>query len=128
MKVLIAGCGYVGSALGSELVKAGHEVWGLRRDLDASRAFSQHGIKPIIANLLHADELKNLPSVDTLVLCQAPSRKNNEYRTTYFDATKNLLDQFRVGARRAVPLRKILLISSTSVYAVAAGAWVDETT
>lgn len=125
MRVLIAGCGYVGSALGSELVKAGHEVWGLRRDLDASRTFSQLGIKPIVANLLHEDELKALPSVDTLVLCQAPSRKNDEYRTTYFDATRNLLDQF--DAHRSA-LRKILLISSTSVYAGAAGAWVDEAT
>jgi len=134
MRVLIAGCGYVGTALGSELVKAGHEVWGLRRDVDASRTLSRSGIKSIVANLLRADELKDLPAVDTVVLCQAPSRKNDEYRTTYFDATKNLLDQFRVGAGsrlpagRQVPLRKIILISSTSVYAVADGSWVDETT
>ena len=62
MKVLIAGCGYVGTALGSELVKAGHEVWGLRRDVDAARSLESSGIKPIVANLLRADELKDLPS------------------------------------------------------------------
>src|ERR1017187_10487677 len=31
MRVLIVGCGYVGLPLGAELVKQGHEVFGLRR-------------------------------------------------------------------------------------------------
>ena len=30
--VLIAGCGYVGTALAERLVDAGHRVWALRRD------------------------------------------------------------------------------------------------
>lgn len=124
MKVLIAGCGYVGTALGAELVKAGHEAWGLRRDVDAARALETVGIKPIVANLLRADDLKELPLVDTLVLCQSPARKNDEYRATYFDATKNLLALF--SAQK--PLRKILLVSSTSVYSTQDGSWVDEST
>ncbi len=123
MKVLIAGCGYVGTALGAELVKAGHEVWGLRRDLDAARAFEAHGIRPIVANLLRAETLKNLPSVDTVVLCQAPSRKNDEYKDVYFDATRTLLSALPEGR-----IRKILLVSSTSVYATSDGSWVDEGT
>ncbi|HEX2878010.1 MAG TPA: hypothetical protein VHO25_00600 [Polyangiaceae bacterium] len=32
MRVLIAGCGYVGMALGSRLCTLGHQVWGLRRN------------------------------------------------------------------------------------------------
>ncbi len=123
MKVLIAGCGYVGTALGSELVKAGHEVWGLRRDLDAARAFEAQGIRPIVANLLRADSLKNLPSVDTVVLCQAPSKKNDEYKDVYFDATRTFLSALPEGK-----LRKLLLVSSTSVYATSDGSWVDEGT
>ena len=128
MRVLIAGCGYVVTAIGAELVKSWHEVWGLRRDSAAARELEKAGIKPLSANLLRVDDLKNLPSVDTVIFCQAPSRKNDEYRATYFDATKNLLDQFNVGARLIATLRKIVLISSTSVYATTDGSWVDETT
>jgi len=123
MKVLIAGCGYVGTALGAELVKAGHEVWGLRRDLDAARALESQGIKPIVANLQRTETLKSLPVVDTVVLCQAPSKKSDEYKNIYFDATRNLLS---VLPERS--LRKLLLISSTSVYAEADGSWVNEAT
>ncbi len=123
MKVLIAGCGYVGTALGAELVKAGHEVWGLRRDLDAARALEAHGIKPIVANLLRADTLKTLPSVDTVVLCQAPSKKSDEYKDVYFNGTRTLLSVLPEKS-----IRKIILISSTSVYATTDGSWVDEET
>ena len=123
MKVLIAGCGYVGTALGAELVKAGHEVWGLRRDLDAARALETQGIKPIVANLLRVDTLKSLPSVDTVVLCQAPSKKSDEYKDVYFEGTRNLLSVLPEKS-----IRKILLISSTSVYATADGSWVNEAT
>ena len=75
MKLLIAGCGYLGTLLGGELTKSGHEVWGLRRDFMALRELEKHGIRPIQANLLSSDTLKNLPAVDYAVLCQAPSRK-----------------------------------------------------
>mgnify|MGYP002725889414 CR=1 FL=1 len=30
-RILIAGCGYLGAALGRRLFGASHEVWGLRR-------------------------------------------------------------------------------------------------
>lgn len=123
MKVLVAGCGYVGTALGAELVKAGHEVWGLRRDLDAARAFEVYGIKPIVANLLRADTLKSLPSVDTVILCQAPSKRNDEYKEVYLDATRTLLSVLPEKS-----LRKLLLVSSTSVYAEMDGSWVNEAT
>ncbi len=118
----------MGTALGVELVKAGHEVWGLRRDVVAAREHEKSGIRPIIANLLRAETLKALPPADTVILCQAPSKKNDEYKETYFDGTRNLLDQLSVEARHAVPLRKILLISSTSVYSVTDGSWVNEAT
>src|SRR6478736_6407330 len=33
MRVLIVGCGYVGLPLGAELVRLGHQVFGLRRSV-----------------------------------------------------------------------------------------------
>lgn len=128
MRILIAGCGYLGTLLGQELAKSGHEVWGLRRDIVALRAIEALGIRPVQANLLSPDNLKNLPAVDFIVLCQAPSRKNDDYYSTYYEGTKNLLEPFRLSAKRALPLRKIILISSTSVYSTQDGSWVDEST
>ena len=123
MKVLIAGCGYAGTLLGQELAKSGHEVWGLRRDFVALRELEKSGIRPLQANLLSVDSLKNLPAVDHVVLCQAPSRKNDDYFSTYFEATENLLE---VLPKRSC--RKLILISSTGVYSTRDGSWVNEST
>ncbi len=123
MKVLIAGCGYLGTLLGQELAKSGHEVWGLRRDPAALRAMQALGIRPIQSNLLSVDSLKKIPLADHVILCQAPSRKNDDYGATYYQATKNLLEIFPKNS-----CRKLILISSTSVYSTQNGAWVDEST
>ncbi len=123
MKILIAGCGYLGTLLGQDLARSGHEVWGLRRDGVALREIEKLGVRPVQANLLSFDSLKNLPAVDHVVLCQAPTKKNDDYRSTYFEATKNLLEALPKGL-----CRKIILISSTSVYSTRDGSWVDEMT
>jgi ketopantoate reductase len=44
MKCLIVGCGYVGLPLGVELVRQGHEVFGLRRS--AANELKAAGIRP----------------------------------------------------------------------------------
>lgn len=125
MKILIAGCGYVGTALGSELAKSGHESWGLRRDPLALRQLESTGIRPLQANLLDPESLKKLPEAEYAVLCQAPSavKKSDSYQATYFQGTKNFLQALPKGQ-----LRKVILISSTSVYSTRDGSWVNEAT
>jgi nucleoside-diphosphate-sugar epimerase len=61
--------------------------------------------------------------VDAVVFCQAPKHKVENYRDTYFQGTMNLLKTFDKTAPQ-----KIIFISSTSVYGVTDGAWVDEST
>ncbi len=119
MKVLIAGCGYVGTALGQEMSEDGAEVWGLRRDW--SKVDPAPGFHALQADLLEPRALKDLPAVDYVLLCQSPSRESDTYESTYFRATKNLLDA--VWGER---LKKIVLVSTTGVYAVTDGSWVDE--
>ena len=123
MKTLIVGCGYLGKTLGKNLVESGSTVWGLRRDPLALKALEMIGIKPVQADLTKPESLTRLPEVDHVVLCQAPSRITDSYRTTYYEATRNLIEAFHLKKPK-----KLVMISSTSVYGMRDGAWVDEET
>ena len=123
MKILIAGCGYLGTALGGRLTAAGHEVWGIRRSPEGLKLLEMFHIHPVRADLNVPKTLRNLPQVDQVVFCQAPANKNDSYRRTYMEGTRKLL-----AALKGERLQKILFISSTSVYAQKDGSWVDEKT
>ncbi|MDP7640636.1 MAG: NAD-dependent epimerase/dehydratase family protein, partial [Candidatus Hydrogenedentes bacterium] len=120
-RVLIAGCGYVGSALAERLVKAGHEVWGLRR----AAARLPRGVNPIFANLNELAPLEGLPSpLDYVVYCAGASGHDEAaYRRVYVDGTVKLLEAMR---RQGIVPKRLLYTSSTGVYAQQDGSWVDE--
>jgi UDP-N-acetyl-D-mannosaminuronate dehydrogenase len=61
MRVLIVGCGYIGLPLGAELVRQGHEVFGLRRNPAAADELKSAGIHPLFADVTKLEELKKLP-------------------------------------------------------------------
>lgn len=118
--VLIAGCGYVGTALGLRLAEAGDEVWGLRRDVSRLPAV----IHPLQADLADAAETAKL-TVDAAVFSASPaSSSEHAYRSVYGEALGNFLDALKRSKR---PLRRFILVSSTRVYGQSDGAWVDET-
>ena len=124
--VLIAGCGYVGSALACELQKRGHAVWALRRSKPALKDLSAIGIQSVQADITKPETLKNLPKTDWVVICVSPNERSPEaYRKTYIEGVGNLI---RVGAgfKPAPTIKRILYISSTSVYGQKNGEWVDE--
>jgi nucleoside-diphosphate-sugar epimerase len=54
MRVLLIGCGYVGLLLGPDLVKQGHEVFGLRWSTGAEAEFRSAGIKPRTGDITQA--------------------------------------------------------------------------
>jgi nucleoside-diphosphate-sugar epimerase len=119
MKTLIVGCGYLGTSLGKRLLSAGQEVFGLRRD---PAALEGTGIKPVKADLTDAASLNALPEADWVVACQAP-RRGEAYKVTYHQGTKNLVE-----ALKKAPPKRLVVVSSTSVYSTADGSWVDEAT
>lgn len=120
MKILIVGCGYLGSKTAERLLNRGHEVWALRRDENALKELSAKGVRPFRADILKPAPLKELPSFHAAVLCQAPDKKEN-YEQVYFEGTRNIIE-----ALWKQELKKLILISSTSVYSVKDGSWVDE--
>ena len=119
-RVLIAGCGYVGGALGRALAAEGHAVYGLRRSPRV-----ETGIQPICADLCDPDSLRALPPDLDFVFytASAGGRDDARYRAAYLDGPRNLLAAM-VSQER--PPRRLFFTSSTAVYAQAAGEWVDE--
>jgi len=120
-RVLIAGCGYVGSALGERLSAEGHEVFGLKRNPEDLPA----GIRPIRADLSRPETLTSLPSgIDFIFYTAGASRSDEEgYRDAYLDGMGRLLGALSDLAEQP---RRIFFTSSTSVYDQRRGEWVDE--
>jgi nucleoside-diphosphate-sugar epimerase len=120
--VLIAGCGYVGTALGVRLVAAGHVVWGIRRSAERLAA----GIRHLAADLTVPETLQTLPQgLDVVFYTAAPYGGDDEaYRAIYVDGLRHLLQAL---VRQHQSPRRVLFTSSTAVHAQSAGEWVDET-
>lgn len=122
-RILIAGCGDVGTRLGNLLAQEGHTVWGLKRTTASLPA----GITPVAADLTDARTLAEaIPEApDWVFHAAAPGERLPErYRAVYHDGVVNLLAALRT--RGAAPQR-IVFVSSTAVYAQNGGEWVDET-
>lgn len=124
MRVLIAGCGYVGSSLAAMLVSDGHDVFGLRRD-PVGRI--PDGVIPIAADLAAGTCLDAIPGdLDACVTAvSADGRSEPAYEAAYVHATTNLKRQLE---RQSVTLNRWLFVSSTAVYGQKSGEWVDEAT
>jgi nucleoside-diphosphate-sugar epimerase len=120
--VLIAGCGYVGTALGTRLASEGHVVWGLRRRTDALPS----SIRPLVADLTVPETLQALPpGLDVVFYTASADAPDDEaYRAAYVEGLHNLL---RALDHQRQVLRRVFFTSSTGVYAQSSGAWVDET-
>lgn len=123
--IVIAGCGYVGTALALRAAEAGHRVFGLRRDpsdlppavegiaVDLSQPRSQRG------------SIGALPErIDFAVYCVgADSSTAAAYRSAYVDGLNSFLELL---SERAEPPQRVFFTSSTSVYGQSEDEWVDE--
>ncbi len=122
MRVLIAGCGDLGTETGLRLAAAGHSVVGIRRNPTRLPA-------PLIGvrGDLAAGHLDELPDDVEVVIYSAAADERTEtaYLGAYVDGPRHVLDALaRVRARP----RRLLLVSSTAVYGITDGSWVDEDT
>lgn len=119
MRILIAGCGYVGSALGLLLASEGHTVFGLRRNTAAL----PFGITPVRADLSKPLPPNTLPTgLDAVVCAASPGGSSDEaYHAAYVDGPGNL-----ISALQGQGIERLVLVSSTGVYGQKNGEWVDE--
>jgi nucleoside-diphosphate-sugar epimerase len=124
MRVLIVGCGYVGLALGKELVRQGHSVCGLRRSDRLDGELGSAGIAPVKADVTVPESFPPLgDGFDLVVYCVSASGGSAaEYERIYVRGMRHVISWLS-----AVPPAKFVYTSSTSVYGQTDGSSVDET-
>lgn len=123
LSALIVGCGDVGSRLGQLLLQENWQVSGLRRSVSEL----PEGIQPIQADLSDAACPAGWPSKspDYIVYCVAATEHDEAgYQAAYVDGLRNVL---RWLAEKGQQPRRLLFVSSSSVYGQQDGEWVDET-
>ncbi|MCC6695557.1 MAG: SDR family oxidoreductase [Candidatus Hydrogenedentes bacterium] len=121
MRILIAGCGYVGTALAARLAAESHEVWALRRSPGPLPA----GVDAVCADLADPSSLAGLPEELDFVFYTAAAGGYEEprYRSAYVEGPRNLLNAL---AHQRQELKRVFFTSSTGVYAQQDGEWIDE--
>jgi nucleoside-diphosphate-sugar epimerase len=122
MRVLIFGCGYVGSSLGKELISRGYEVWGVRRS-EGLRPVEPCGIRNITADITVPETFTNIPGqFDLVINCIAARTSTPEaYRSVYLEGTRNLVQWLTPN-----PPQLYLYTSSTGVFGQNDGSLVTE--
>lgn len=122
-RALIAGCGDIGGRLAARLLDEGWFVHGLRRDTRKLGA----GVLPVAGDLQAASMPAEWPAqpLDYLVYCAAASTHDEAgYRAAYIEGLQHALDWLKQAGQSP---RRILFVSSSSVYGQSTGEWVDET-
>ncbi len=120
-RILIAGCGYVGGELAERLLERGDLVWGLKRDPESL----PDRVAPCPRDLTRRETLGDLPrSLDAVVYAAGSDASEPEaYRAIYVDGLRNLIDALIAQGQQ---LSRLLVVTSTAVYAQASGEDVDE--
>ncbi|MBU6399758.1 MAG: SDR family oxidoreductase, partial [Verrucomicrobia bacterium] len=123
MRVLIVGCGYVGLPLAAELVRQGHEVFGLRRSMAGDAAMTAAGVRPLVGDITQPADLARLPGPFDWVANTASAGRGGaaEYRAVYLDGTRHLLEWCK-----SAPPKKYVYTGSTGVYGQTDGAALKE--
>lgn len=121
-RVVIIGCGYVGSALGRRLVVDGYDVVGTTTSSQRVATIGALGITPVVLDTADVGRLGHvLQDRDAAVLCVAPRAEQRDYRVTYLQTARNLIE-----AARLTTVSRFIYTGSTRVYPQNDGEWVDE--
>ena len=121
--VLIAGCGDIGSRLATRLLGSDWQVYGLRRSIDRLPA----GVIGVAGDLFGAQCPAQWPTgqIDYLVYSAAATEHDEAgYQAAYVDGLKHTLNWLEQNGQRP---KRLLFVSSSSVFGQKDGEWVDET-
>lgn len=119
--VLIAGCGYVGTALAQSLMPA-HQVWAIRRRSDQLPS----GVEPLALDMSEPFALPAGVAFDWVFYTAAAAEFTHPaFQAAYVDGPRHLVDALAASGQRP---KRVLYTSSTGVYGQREGEWVDDTT
>ena len=121
--VLIVGCGDVGGRLATQLLDTDWQVYGLRRSIDRLPA----GVIGVAGDLFSEQCPTQWPTgqIDYLVYSAAATDHDEAgYQAAYVDGLKHTLNWLEQNGQRP---KRLLFVSSSSVFGQKDGEWVDET-
>ena len=115
---LILGCGYLGRRVARLWLAGGQPVAALtRRNGDELAAL---GIEPVRGDVLEPESLRGLPEAETVLYAVGLDRTSGRsMREVYIQGLGNVLDGLK-------SCRRVIYVSSTSVYGQSDGGIVDE--
>ena len=121
----IIGCGWLGFPLAKSLIHVGYNVHGSTTNKNKLDALEKEGIKPFIVILgeesVSGSLAEFLDQVDILII-NIPPRLRGNYKENYV-LKMNLLHNEMVKSN----VKKILFVSSTSVYGASEGEVTEDT-
>jgi nucleoside-diphosphate-sugar epimerase len=120
---LIAGCGDVGSRLAEQLLAEQWQVYGLRRTVSRLPA----GVIGVAGDLFNEQCPADWPAttLDYLVYSAAATDHDEAgYRAAYVEGLQHVLSWLKQHGQQP---KRILFVSSSSVYGQQGGEWIDET-
>jgi nucleoside-diphosphate-sugar epimerase len=125
MHIAIAGCGWLGTALGVHLKNQGHQVTAIRRNPERLGELAALGLKPLALDLSDPQaHLALAADIEAIVACQSARSDSAEgYRAAYLTVNQNLL-----RAAERLPLRALVYTGSTGVFGYRDGREVTEST
>jgi nucleoside-diphosphate-sugar epimerase len=123
-RLVIFGCGYVGSALAEAARAEGARVEALTRNPAKAGALEAKGIKTVVGDLAKSDWHGLIAGgADYVVNCVSSGGPEN-YRASYVEGMRSVLTW---AARGPQPIGTFVYTSSTAVYPQGGGVVVDET-
>jgi len=123
MHILIAGCGWLGTAVARQLVARGDRVTGVRTSPDGAEALRALGVEPLVLDLAEPGSGARLPAdLDAILALQsARGRGEASYRRAYLTVNHTLLE-----AAARLRVRAFVHTGSTGLFGQRDGGDVDE--
>jgi nucleoside-diphosphate-sugar epimerase len=124
-RIIIFGCGYIGSALAKAGLAAGARVEALTRNPEKAATLRAAGLANVVVADLSATDWHGriAGGADWVVNCVSSGGSEN-YRSSYVGGMQSVLAW---AARGPAPIGTLVYTSSTAVYPQGGGAIVDET-
>ena len=121
MSKLVIGCGYLGIRVAQRWSNAGETVYAVTRSAARAEVLRGQGLQPVVADVTDPASLGNWPNVETVLYAVGFDRAaGKSKREVYVAGLASILDALPSSVRR------LIYVSSTSVYGQQSGEWIDE--